>query len=139
MAESQRAAAAEAMEQQAKQRQEWHNTAAAGQATYVQPLYAAGYPTSPFNAHPPLARGEIPAPNWDFIPEQSGFFDNGYPDVRKEILDSRQRRRNARQHRFMNERPDAYGRDMPYRTANYYGMDDAAITEMCETFNKQRN
>ena len=144
MADSQRAAAAEAMEQQAQQRQEWqNNTATAGQNPYAHPFSAAGYPTGPFsepfNAPQPLARGEIPAPDWDFIPDQSGFFDNGYPDVRKEMFDSRQRRRNARKHRLMNERPDAYRRDMPFRTAGYYGMDNDAITQMCETFNKQRD
>jgi hypothetical protein len=39
----------------------------------------------------------------------------------------------------MNERPDAYRRDMPFRTADYYGMDNSAVAKMCEIFNKKRD
>ncbi len=140
-----------AAEETRKRQAEWQapsqerNDAAMAQGQYGAPFDAAGYPAAsfppPFEAPGPLAQGDFPGMDWDYLPERPGFPAAGYADTRKEMFEAHQRRRDEMQHRryAMNERLDTLRRDGPYRTARYYETSDHSLAEMCEAFSNKRD
>jgi len=156
-----RAAQQKAAEDAQKRQADWRerSKAATAEDHYGAPFDTSGYPATGFRApfeppQPPAydafrgrERNYLPLPgdpmltDWDYEPERLGFLDGGYTDLRKEMMEAHQRRRDEMEDRryAMSERLDALRRERPYGSARFYQTPDRSLAEMCETLSDKRD